>query len=117
MKIEFFWTTNSPVKQPYPKTNIKNHEGVDLLACFLMDDGGCGCEDAVEDIDDGLYELGLFMSGKEKDFDWARHSWGAKKENKDIKIYSLYDEEYFVTMNIGDFNEAVKSWRDFILKG
>ena len=106
MIINFFWTENSPVKQPYAQTNITNEDGVDLLSCLLGDDGGCG--HYVEDIDKGLQSISLAKANREKMFDWARHSWAVEFRGESARIYSLYDEEYDVVMYLDDFEIALK---------
>lgn len=115
MKVEFFWIEEHSKKEPYLKTNIKNDEGVDLLAIVLSDDGGLGYKQSVEDIDTGIHGVNLIKEGESEHFDWARHSWGVVLGIKEAKIYSLYDENYFVIMDFNDFEKVLKEWRKFIL--
>ena len=117
MNVEFFWIEDHSRKEPYLKTNIKNDKGFDLLAFLLSDDGGMGYKLSIEDIDDGLRGVNLIKEGALKKFDWARHSWGAVLEIKEVKVYSLYDEDYFIIMSFNDFEKILKEWRKFILDG
>ena len=114
VEFEFFWIEDRGRKEPYLKTSIKNNNGLDLLTCLLSDDGGLGYKQLAEDVDKGIYEVNLIKEGKSKTFDWALHSWGAVLGPKEVKIYSLYDEDYFFIMEFNDFEKVLKGWRKFM---
>lgn len=86
------------------------------MTCLLSDDGGLGYKQLIEDVDKGIYEVNLIKEGKSKTFDWALHSWGAVLGPRKVKIYSLYDEDYFVMMGFNDFEKVLKGWRKFMSK-
>ncbi|MBD9679977.1 hypothetical protein IB274_24940 [Pseudomonas sp. PDM18] len=68
-------------------------------------------------LDEGLSKVELVRRGTVENSDWSRESWGVKLSGNIARIYSLYGDEYFLNMNIDDFEKALLDWKRFILAG
>lgn len=86
-----------------------------LLACLLMDDGGTGYLNSVPWLDEGIAMTDAVMKGAVGAGDWDRETWGAELKPDEVKIYSLYQEDYAETVALPIFRGALLAWRDFIL--
>ncbi|AIJ46587.1 Protein involved in mRNA turnover and stability [Comamonas testosteroni TK102] len=114
MKVSFFWIFSQDEKYPDCCTDIISEDGVDILACLLNDDGGQGYKNSIEWIDYGISKINKVIGNELKDFSWDRDSWGVNLRDDMAVIYSLLDDEYFVTMKINDFYDVLLRWRDFL---
>jgi len=45
---------------------------------------------------------------------WDRETWGAELSKSQVKIYSLYDEEYFEIITLDSFEKALLAWKAFV---
>lgn len=82
-----------------------------------MDDGGIPYLETVPWLDQGLLVVSSVRSGEIRDGEWGRDCWGANLNLDRVRIYSHYDENYFVDMNIDNFESALSEWKEFILSG
>ncbi|QXI29955.1 hypothetical protein [Pseudomonas vanderleydeniana] len=117
MKIDFFWGEYFGRMAPHCSSDVCNEAGIDLLACLLMDDGGIPYFETVPWLDHGLSLIQQIRNGGSKQGDWARDCWGAILSVERVRIYSLYDENYFVDMSLDDFEQALLGWKGFIVSG
>lgn len=58
MKLTFSWKSTAGRWDPLCVSNVVNKDGISLLACLLMDDGGQGHLDAVPWISEGIARIG-----------------------------------------------------------
>ena len=66
-------------------------------------------------LDEGLSRI-ISVKNAEKDFtDWVRETWAADISINEVKVYSLHDEEFAVTIGLDDFEKALLGWRKFVV--
>jgi hypothetical protein len=115
MKLTFSWEDKIGWGvEPYCSADVVNKDGMSLLACLLVDDGGTGYLSSVPWIDDGIAMIDAVMKGEVADGDWARETWGAKLKPDEVEIYSLYQEDYSEVVPSPAFRHALLAWREFI---
>lgn len=106
---------SASVSTPSCSTDMVGADGVDLLACLLIDDGGVPFNKTISWLDEGVNKLLAVRRGEEVFAEWARDAWGANISKSGAKIYSLYDEDFSVTISLGDFEKALQGWKDFLV--
>jgi hypothetical protein len=111
MQLTFSWMN----KDPCCSSPTVNKDGVSLLCCILMDNGGLSLENTVPWIDHGIARLDAVMSGEATTDDWGRETWGAEVWADEVRIYSLLDEDYSESITALSFRRALVAWREFIL--
>ncbi|WP_434672562.1 hypothetical protein [Pseudomonas sp. R1-15] len=114
MKLLFSWERSAGSLSPSCSSSTVNKEGVSPLACLLTDDGGQTSLEAVSWLNEGLNRIRLVKESKIVFSDWSRDAWGAELSKDVVKIYSLYDENYFELLNIDSFEAALLAWLNFI---
>ena len=114
MRLTFSWDEDSDTSSPRCESDSVNRDGVSLLACLLMDDGGRGNGLSINWIDEGLRKIGLIQNGAETSYDWSRETWGARLTINDAVIFSLHDESYSHTFTLDQFKSALLAWKDFL---
>ncbi|WLH77709.1 hypothetical protein PSH81_18470 [Pseudomonas sp. FP2335] len=115
MNIRFFMEESAEFSSPRCSTDVERVDGVDLLACLLIDNGGVPFNETIPWLDEGVNRL-LAVRRDEKVFtEWARDAWAAHISKDGVKIYSLYDEDFSVTISLGDFEKALRGWKDFLV--
>ncbi|NWB29034.1 hypothetical protein [Pseudomonas gingeri] len=117
MKLSFFWGWSFGELAPRCTTGVCNEDGVDLLACLLLDGGGAPYLEAAPLIDNGLLSIQRVRTESLKESEWIRECWGAVFSVERVRISSLYDENYFVDMDLDDFERALSEWKSFIVSG
>ncbi|ELP97597.1 hypothetical protein A979_19185 [Pseudomonas syringae BRIP34876] len=65
-------------------------------------------------LDEGVERIRSVKGSKIKFSDWSRDAWGAELTKGQVRIYSLYDENYFELINIDSFEGALLAWLNFI---
>jgi len=114
MKNYFSWETAMGNMTPSYHTDVVNKDGISLLACILMDDGGVPYLETLPWLTEGIDKIAS-IKNKEIDFyDWSRETWGAELTLGEVKIYSLHDEDYFQLLSLDEFEKALVAWKDFI---
>lgn len=115
MRITFSWENINGTLTPSCSSSIVNHDGVSILSCLLMDDGGMHYLDTLPWINEGILTVDkIKKAGNLKTANWDRDAWGVVLTNDKVQIYSLYDENYFETLNIQAFEGALLAWKDFL---
>lgn len=117
MKISFSWEHLDGSASPICQSTIVNEDGVDLLSCILMNDGGLGYAESVAWLSEGIERISSVKSGKFIMLDWDREDWGAKFDASNVVIYSMYDNDYAMSLSLEIFERALLHWRDFLAKG
>ncbi|MBN2991035.1 DUF5376 family protein [Pseudomonas cedrina subsp. fulgida] len=115
MKLHFSWE-RSETLSPVCSSNVFNRDGISPLACLLTDDGGQLCLDTVPWLNEGLDRIRAVKEAKVDFMDWSRDAWGAELTKENVKIYSLYDENYVEIITIDSFEIALSTWLNFIKK-
>jgi len=113
--MDFYWDESDGRRWPGCRSGVLNGDGVDLLACLLMDDGGQTYLETTQWLDEGLNRIRQIASGKIEVVDWSRDAWGVVLAGKVAKIYSLYDEACFLDVTLEDFEGVLRVWKKFIL--
>ncbi|TWR61793.1 hypothetical protein FIV41_07210 [Pseudomonas marginalis] len=90
-------------------------DDVDILACLLIDDGGGPFVETILWLDEGLNRLIAVRREDEVSTEWARDAWATHISKSGVKIYSLYDEDFSITISLDDFERALRGWKDFLL--
>lgn len=114
MKLLFSWERSAGSLSPSCSSSTVNKDGVSPLACLLTDDGGQTSLEAVSWLNEGVNRIRLVKESKIDFSDWSRDAWGAELSKDEVKIYSLYDENYFELLNIDSFEAALLAWLNFI---
>ncbi len=114
MKISFSWRGDGGAREPICQSDLVGHDGIDFLACLLMDGGGRKYESTIAWLDEGLRKVAQVKSRKIDSCDWDRDSWGVELYGETAKIYSLYEDGCFMLLAIDDFEEALLGWRGFL---
>lgn len=114
MKLMFSWSDLAGTARPRCNSDVVNKDGISLLACLLMDDGGVSLPTTVSWIDDGIGMIDAVMKGEVAAGDWDRETWGANLKPNEVEIYSLYEETYSQVVSSSTFRRALIAWREFI---
>ena len=114
MKVTFSWESTAGTISPHCASEIVNSDGINLLSCLLMDDGGIPYLQSIPWIREGIAKINLVLSGEALSSSWGRESWGALMTIDGARIYSLHDEDYFENVTLQQFKNALISWENFI---
>ncbi|PMV19932.1 MULTISPECIES: hypothetical protein [unclassified Pseudomonas] len=115
MKINFYLEESMGDPTPWCSTDVGGANDVDLLACLLLDDGGLPLGCTISWLDEGLSRI-ISVRNAEKVFtEWVRETWVADISISEVKVYSLHDEEFAVTISLDDFEKALLGWRNFVV--
>lgn len=113
--MDFYWGESDSRRWPCCRSGVLNGDGVDLIACLLMDDGGQTYLETVPWLDEGLDKIRQISRDQIEVIEWSRDAWGVVLAGKVAKIYSLYDETYFLDVTLEDFEGALLGWKKFII--
>ena len=114
MKVTFSWKDAAEAISPICSSEAVNKDGISLLSCLLMDDGGVPYRESILWIRKGIVKIDSVLNGEIKTFSWDRESWGALMAIDDTKIYSLHDEAYFECVTLQQLRNALVSWEVFL---
>lgn len=115
MKVEFYWSERDGEYYPECKSELLMADGVDVLSCLLMDDGGTGFEGSIEWIDEGIALLGVALA-EGKEGDWGRESWAIHFVGEEARIYFMDEESYGASLGRREFASVLVGWRDFLVR-
>lgn len=115
MDIRFFGKSQLGVAIPWCSTDGLGPDDVDILACLLIDDGGGPFVETIPWLDEGLNRLIAVRREDEVTTEWARDAWATHISKSGVKVYSLYDEDFSITISLDDFERALRGWKDFLL--
>ncbi|HAY42339.1 MAG TPA: hypothetical protein DCY59_01750 [Micrococcaceae bacterium] len=113
MKVEFFWSERNGEYYPECKSELLMADGVDVLSCLLMDDGGTGFDCSIEWINEGIALLGAALA-EGTEGDWGRESWAIHFEGESARIYFMDEESYGACLGTKYFESVLVGWRDFL---
>jgi hypothetical protein len=114
MKLTFSWEQAAGRIIPSCSSIVVNKDGVSLLACVLMDDGGQSHVSAIAWIDEGIARIDAVIDGENSEEAWDREDWGVKLKPDQVVIYSLHDEDYMEIVDTPVFRGALVAWRAFL---
>lgn len=114
MNITFSWENMAGTLSPCCASEVVNSDGISLLACLLMDDGGLPYLETVPWICEGISKIDAVLRGEISSYSWDREAWGVSISAGEAKIYSLHDEDYFEVTSAQEIRKALDSWRAFI---
>lgn len=114
MKLYFSWLQLEGDIYPNCSSEFVNVDGVSIICCLLMDDGGQRFLDTVSWLNEGIECINLVKGVNSEPVIWSRDAWGVELINSKAKIYSLYDESYFELFDIDSFKIALSEWIIFI---
>lgn len=113
MNITFSWKCDSDRCAPVSKSDLLNKDGLSLLDCVLMDDGGLTERETLHWLTEGIERIKRVQSGELQASDWCRETWGVQFSTSNAKIYSLYDEEYYQIIPLESFFKVLQEWCAF----
>lgn len=105
MNLKFYYYTFND--ELFPTVEINDY---DILSMYLLDNGGCFLsyidflEECISNIKDSL------------EFDMSSNSYGVIKKDNNIIIYSLYDEDEYISIRLDDFIKSLQLWLTFVKK-
>jgi hypothetical protein len=114
MNISFSWKRDSGGYHPVSTSSLLNQDGVSLLDCVLMDNGGLPYLDTIPWLNEGIERIKSVATGELECSDWSRETWGVEFTDNKAKIYSLYQEEYIQIIDLDVFLKALQMWTAFI---
>lgn len=115
MNIRYFLEGSTGIATPWCSTDEVGPDNIDILACLLIDDGGIPLFETVAWLDEGLNRLIAVRREDEVSTEWARDAWATHISKSGVKVYSLYDEDFSITISLDDFERALRGWKDFLL--
>lgn len=77
--------------------------------------GGGTFVETIPWLDESLNRLRAVRREDEVSTEWARDAWATHISKSGVKIYSLYDEGFSITISLDDFERALRGWKDFLL--
>ena len=113
MKVEFFWSERGLRRQPECKSDFLMADGVDILACLLMDDGGTGFDCSIDWIDEGV-TLSRAALAEGWAGGWGRESWAIHFDGENARIYFMDEESYGARLQTKLFESVLVVWREFL---
>lgn len=113
MKVELFWSERELRHQPECRSDFLMADGVDILACLLMDDGGTGFDCSIDWIDEGVTLLHAALTERGAG-DWGRESWAIRFDGEDARIYFMEEESYGAGLRTTLFESVLVEWRKFL---
>jgi hypothetical protein len=114
MKIRFYWREYFGELAPACETDAVNKDGVSLLSCLLMDNGGTPYLQDLPGLEQGLDFIQAVKRGEANEIDWGREVWAALIRKHWVKIYSEFQEGYATEMNVDAFEQVLRAWIEFI---
>jgi hypothetical protein len=114
MKITFSWDNSTDTLSPCCTSEVVNSDGISLLSCLLMDDGGLPYLQTVPWIYEGISKIDAVLRGEVDSYRWDREAWGVLITAGEAIIYSLLDEDYFEVISAQEIKSALESWGEFI---
>lgn len=114
MNITFSWKRDLDYYVPISKSDHFNNDGINLLDCLLMDNGGLPYLESVPWLEEGIKRGIAVAGGAIESSDWTRETWGVTLNNGEAKIYSLYENNYLQTISLKRFVKVLKAWMIFI---
>jgi hypothetical protein len=117
MNITFSWSRIASGYTPVSRSDLLNHEGVSLIDCVLMDDGGLHYLESIPWMNECIKRITSVASGTLKASDWSRETWGVSFTKNTATIYSLHDEGYIQTVSLAGFFKVLQEWVAFLQSG
>jgi len=114
INIRFSWQHRDNGCEPVCKSDLRNLDGVSLLDCVLMDDGGLSNSETIPWLNEGIQRIEAVATGRMDSYDWDRETWGVEFRDKAAKIYSLRDEGYFQILSLSAFLKVLRAWAGFL---
>jgi len=114
MKVTFSWESASGTISPHCASETVNKDGINLVSCLLMDDGGIPYLQSIPWIREGIARVEMILSGKAESSSWDREAWGVSMTIDEARIYSLQDEDYFESFTLQQLKNALVSWKSFV---
>ena len=114
MKLTFLWEKLNDVFYPVCTSKNVDKDGVNIICCLLMDDGGIPYIQSLPWLREGIVGVDSVLNREVASSSWNRESWGALITIEQVKIYSLFDEAYFENFTIKQFKCALCAWKIFL---
>lgn len=120
MKLIFRWIDpqSSQQLEPYcyvvKKCGSEVEDSFNALTSLLTDNGGRGYLSVISWPDEGLKLIAAIRRNELNVCNWCTDSWGAELTNNEVKIYSLYDEDYCDQISLTSFEVVLMEWKKFI---
>src|SRR5690606_10435311 len=114
MKLRFSWEYESGNFSPSCSSEIANKDGIDLLSCLLMDNGGVPFSDCLSWIREGIARIDSVLNGEVTSASWDRESWGMLITINEARIYSLHEESCCQNFILHNMRDALILWDNFL---
>lgn len=114
MKTKFTWRREFDHLAPVSESDSLTDNGLSLIDCLLMDDGGLRYADSLPCLNEGLQKVTSVATGLSESIEWNRETWGVEARNGMVKIYSLHDESCFHMVNLIVFSSLLQEWINFL---
>ena len=112
MKIKFYWYFDGVEQHKLmPAVEIKcvDEKTINCLHGVLTDDAGIN---SITWLEKGV-EIFKEVENSCNSTIWDRDAWGSEYVDGRVKLYSLYDDEYYVYLSLDCFMEILNAWVDF----
>ncbi|ENX15281.1 hypothetical protein F895_01827 [Acinetobacter sp. CIP 64.2] len=112
MKIKFYWYFD----------DVEQHKLMPAVEIKCVDEKTINCLQGVLTDDAGINSITWLEKGVEifKEVEnscnstiWDRDAWGSEYTDGRVKLYSLYDDEYYIYLSLDSFRDILNAWVDF----
>jgi len=114
MNLTLSWEQHLDRVFPCCSSTTVNKDGISLLTCLLMDDGGQGYLDTIPWLIEGIAKVDSVEKGEIFQGTWDRDAWGVMLRSDRATLYSLHDEAYTEVIDLHTFRRALDAWLDFV---
>ncbi|WP_332605579.1 hypothetical protein [Acinetobacter sp. ESBL14] len=112
MKIKFYWCFD----------DVEQHKLIPTVEIKCVDEKTINCLHGVLTDDAGINSITWLEKGVEifkkvenscNSTIWGRDAWGSEYTDGRVKLYSLYDDEYYIYLSLDSFRDILNAWVDF----
>lgn len=113
MKMIFYWFNEWGSLAPQADSDVKNEDGISLISCLLMDDGGLPYDSVLAFIREGVLRANKVLNGEIDSCRWDREVWGALLSHDNVIVSSFLNEGYEQILNTQSFRQILIAWEHF----
>lgn len=114
MKLKFYWYSDSEKLEPSCEIYDTHEKLINCLGGVLTDDGALSGQEKISWLLEGVAKFESIMLGSVVPLFWDRDSWGSEYiGDRKVRLYSMYDDNYFFDFPLEIFIRILKDWVDF----
>lgn len=117
MKLYFYCKSFNGREVAFCSSDVEYQGGERPICSLLTDDGGLDSSHAINWLNEGVRRVRSVIDSENKSAEWWRECWAAEIDKAEVKIFSIYDEDYFEILQTDTFEQVLRHWLEFIQKG